>query len=176
MTAPTTPGPVPTPTRRSRRPLIIGAAVALAVLIGALITTVVVLAGQIHQAPTAAEQPSAAAAEPEQARQETLPDPTPGPTPSAADFTLTPKITDQECFGSAGCNVVFHVAMDYTGPVLSESDTWLITYEARGGEDGPLIGTLRLRGERFDANNETVSTASSAKKISIKVTDVQKDL
>lgn len=99
---------------------------------------------------------------------------TAGPTPEAANFELTPKITDKQCFGSAGCNVSFDVDVAYGGPTLDEDDTWRITYEVSGVEDGPLIGTIELTGTRYDRPSESASTRSTKSKLRIKVTDVEK--
>jgi hypothetical protein len=57
---------------------------------------------------------------------------------------------------------------------VSEEDTWLVTYEITGDEDGPAIGTLELTGTMFTADEEDLSTRSSSTKIGIKVTDVTK--
>lgn len=96
-------------------------------------------------------------------------------TPKIKDFALTPKILDKECFGSAGCNVEVKVEVTYAGPtLLSEDDTWLITYEVTGDEDGPVIGSLELTGDVYEVNDEFLSTKSSKTKVSIKVTDVEK--
>lgn len=102
---------------------------------------------------------------------------TPAPTaytPKVKDFALTPKILDKECFGSAGCNVEVKVDVTYAGPALSDDDTWLVTYEVTGDEDGSVIGSLELTGDVYEVNDEFLSTKSSKTKISIKVTDVEK--
>lgn len=105
---------------------------------------------------------------------ETAPSPS-SYTPKVKDFALTPKILDKECFGSAGCNVEVKVEVIYAGPaLLSEDDTWLITYEVTGDEDGPVIGSLELTGDVYEVNDEFLSTKSSKTKVSIKVTDVEK--
>jgi hypothetical protein len=95
-------------------------------------------------------------------------------TPAASDFKLTPKITGRQCFGSAGCNVKFKVKMVYTGPALPENDTWAITYEVTGVEDGPMIGTFEVSGERYNADEELTHTSGPKKKLTIKVTDIER--
>ncbi|UQU62035.1 hypothetical protein COUCH_23655 [Couchioplanes caeruleus] len=101
-------------------------------------------------------------------------EPTPGPTPAKSDIVLTPKVTEKHCFGSAGCNVDVKVKMAYGGPVLSADDTFEVTYEVTGDEDGPVIGTLEVTGDQYTSQEESLSTRSSGTKISIKVTDVEK--
>lgn len=101
--------------------------------------------------------------------------PTPlGYEPKPSDFKLTAKITDKECFGSAGCNVSFRVDVDYSGLPLGESVTWLVIYEINGVEDAPEVGNLKLTGERFTSEEESVGTTSSKSKITLKVTSVEK--
>lgn len=97
-----------------------------------------------------------------------------GHSPKVTEFALTPKVTDKECFGSAGCNVGVKVDVTYAGPALSDDDTWLITYEITGDEDGPAIGSLELTGTVYEVNDEFLQTKTSKTKISIKVTDVEK--
>jgi cytoskeletal protein RodZ len=98
----------------------------------------------------------------------------PSATPAASDIALTAKVTRKKCFGSAGCNIDFKVEMAYGGPALSEDDTWEITYEVTGVEDGPMIGSLELTGTTFTATEESVSTSGSKKKLTVKVTSVSK--
>ena len=92
------------------------------------------------------------------------------------DFKLTPKITGRQCFGSAGCNIKFKVKMVYTGPGLPEDDTWAVTYEVSGVEDGPAINTFEITGDEYTYDDgEQGSTPSSSTKLKVKVTDVEED-
>lgn len=94
--------------------------------------------------------------------------------PAASQFRLTPKITEKQCFGSAGCNVTLKVQVGYHGAPLSEDDTWEVTYEISGDESGPIIGSFETTGTTYDVRTEMLSTKSSKTKIAIKVTDVEK--
>jgi hypothetical protein len=110
---------------------------------------------------------------------ETLPDPTtaapaPAATPSVSDIHLTPKITQKECFGSAGCLLTLKVKFAYDGPALSSDDTWLVTYDVNGVEDGPLVGSFEVTGDQYTVNEENVSTKSTKSKVTIKATSVEK--
>jgi hypothetical protein len=101
--------------------------------------------------------------------------PTPlGYKPKPSDFKLTAKITDKECFGSAGCSVSFRVDVEYSGLPLGESVTWLIIYEINGVEDAPEVGSLEMTGTQALGQEEDVSTTSSKSKIALKVTSVEK--
>lgn len=123
-----------------------------------------------------AEQAAAALPEPVDAPTEALPTATPTPVgykPKPSDFKLTAKITDKECFGSAGCNVSFRVDVEYSGLPLGESVTWLVIYEITGVEDAPEVGSLEMTGLQATGQEENVNTTSSRSKIALKVTSVE---
>jgi hypothetical protein len=104
----------------------------------------------------------------------TEPEPTYEPSLVAADIKLTPKVLEKNCFGSAGCNVKIKLRMTYSGPDLSPDDTFEVTYEVRGDEDGPVVGTFEVTGSEYSVPKELLSTRSNNTKISVKVTDVEK--
>jgi hypothetical protein len=86
------------------------------------------------------------------------------PAPEASDFKLTPKITQKQCFGSAGCLVDYEVNLEYGGPTLDTGD-----------ESGPITDQIEVTGNQYTGNKESVATARSSTKIKIKVTDVEKE-
>lgn len=96
----------------------------------------------------------------------------PSYTPTVADFTLKPKITRRECFGSAGCNVTFRVDLSYSGMPLDPDTSYDVTYKVTGPEDGPAINTLTVQGDQYSSEEDTVSTRSSHTKLHVVVTDV----
>lgn len=174
------PQQMPAPHKKSRLPLIIGAVVALVVVIVASVIATLALAGG-GQKPASSAKPAAAAAPlpiegcGEFCAEPTPTTPAPGPAVAASDITLTPQITGKECFGSAGCNLTIKVKLAYDGPALDPDGTWMVTYEIKGGEDGPLIGSFDMMGDRtYEVNEEIIGTRSSKTKISIKVTGVEK--
>lgn len=97
-------------------------------------------------------------------------------TPTPASFTVTVKVLKKKCFGSAGCNVTYRIAPEYTGGALDPAVTWLVTYEVHGVEDGPAVNTFEVTGDEasFEAE-ELASTKSSKSKLSVKVTDVARN-
>lgn len=95
--------------------------------------------------------------------------------PKVADMEVTPQIVKKKCFGSAGCNVTFRADLSYAGPTPDPGDTWLLIYEIRGVEDGPLVGNLKMTGTGYTGNEESVSTASSKSKITLEIVSVEKD-
>lgn len=79
----------------------------------------------------------------------------------------------QQCFGSAGCNVTVQVDPDYVGTQDASTGSWEITYEIRGGEDGPIIETMTLTDGTFSFPEEqNLSTTSSSTKLKAVVTSV----
>lgn len=108
----------------------------------------------------------------------TTPDDTPTTTstPKAADFVLTPQVTDKECFGSAGCNVTFRLKVDYAGTSSLDPDvTWLVVYEITGIDDSPQVGNFTVQGTNVNYDEQSVSTKSSKSKIKLKATSVQQN-
>ena len=105
---------------------------------------------------------------------EAAPSPTPAKyTPVPTDFEIKIKITEKQCFGTAGCNITFRIEPGYGGPTLSESDEWLVTYTVSGGTDGPLINSFTLRGREIQYDGDEIIQVASAKTVvTAKVTEV----
>ncbi|MER6955014.1 hypothetical protein [Streptomyces sp. NPDC000618] len=174
-------GPPETPPsapRKSRtNAIVIGAAAAvIAAVVGTGI--VVVQSGNGDSEPAAAgpslygsEGTAAAVTEPE-------PEPVPEPTYAAltpGDFTMELRTTERQCFGSAGCNVTVEPILAYVGVWngVDPDAVYSITYEIRGDESGPVIETAELSDETsLSYSPSMISTASSGKKVSVKITDV----
>lgn len=94
-------------------------------------------------------------------------------TPVAEDFRVVLIETKKSCFGTAGCNISYDVELEYGGPALKSSDTWLVTYEVRGGED-PKLDTLEVQGTSYERANDFVSTARSSDVLEAVVTGLRK--
>jgi hypothetical protein len=168
MTRPVTPPPAPKTTWLVVTGLALALVIGVATVIGAL-----AINSRKSGAPAAPVTSATATATPAVVVDaETTP--TLGPTPSATDFELTPKTTEKQCFGTAGCSVTVKVEVGYEGPALSSDDTWEVTYELTGDESGPIIGSFELTGEQYDQNEVSMSTPSSKTKIKVKVTSVSK--
>jgi len=96
-------------------------------------------------------------------------------TPKVSDFSLDLKITSKQCFGSAGCNLQWKVGLNLVGSVeLRDSDTWSITYEVRGVEDGPQIETLTVTGDQVESWPGFGSTRTKSTKVTAAITRVEK--
>lgn len=94
--------------------------------------------------------------------------------PEPDDFEVGTSVKEQQCFGTAGCNVTLKIIPEYVGSQIpDESTTWEITYEIRGIEDSPLIDTFSLEDGEFSFQGEqSVSTSRKNAKITTKVTSV----
>ncbi|MFE0472504.1 hypothetical protein ACFW2V_12910 [Streptomyces sp. NPDC058947] len=98
-------------------------------------------------------------------------------SPSASDFELSLKTTRKACFGSAGCNVTVEPELTYNAAFPPEPDvTVSLTYEVRGGNDGPTIETIELTADgdslNYSSPSTLVRTASGSVKVTAKITDV----
>lgn len=92
--------------------------------------------------------------------------------PTPADFTLTAKITEQTCYGEAGCAVTWLPEITYTGPALTT--TWLIRYTVEGTESGTKAGTI-VMGPTGPAkqSEKRGRTAAEDSKITLKITGIE---
>lgn len=102
------------------------------------------------------------------------PKPTPSPKLKTGDVTLTVKIKDKQCFGSAGCNLEYTIdaAVSSTALIPDECD---VTYEVKGFDDGTQVHTLTIRNDGVYQQDgfQSGSTSSSAKKLTAKATEVK---
>lgn len=94
--------------------------------------------------------------------------------PILQEFTVTLKTTRKQCFGSAGCNVSLEPGLSYSGAVPLDPDkTYSITFEVRGGEDGPVIQTMELTNQDSVSYQPiALSTTRSGSKLTAEVTSV----
>lgn len=89
------------------------------------------------------------------------------------NFKLGLRTRSKQCFGSAGCNVTVQVRPSYVGTQDVSSGSWEITYEVRGGEDGPQVETMTLENGTFSFPEEqSLSTTSSSVRLEAVVTEV----
>lgn len=164
------PPAMPTPPRKRRRwPWIVGALVGVFVVIG-------VVAGLTGTSGGGQPAPSNGGAQTgiPAGNFSAPPEPTTSaPTFSASDFTIAMKVTDKECFGSAGCDVTAQPSVNYDGN-LSDLDglTLSITYELTGDTSGTQIHTLDCDGGQCTGDEVIAETASSSTKLKAHVTEV----
>lgn len=87
--------------------------------------------------------------------------PEPVTRPAASDLQIELRITDKQCYGSAGCNVTVVPEMTYTGlrGVDSFAD-YTVTFAVTGDESGEVISTLWVTGADYSAEPLMLMTAS----------------
>lgn len=89
------------------------------------------------------------------------------------NIKLAVRTRSKKCFGSAGCLVEVQVEPSYVGNQDVTSGSWEITYELRGGEDGPVIETMELvDGTWSFPSEQNLDTPSSGTVITAVVTAV----
>src|SRR3954469_16165574 len=95
--------------------------------------------------------------------------------PTPASFGVTVKVTKKTCFGSAGCNIVYHIDV-ITKTDLDPDQEYLVTYEVSGVEDGPQVNSFTIQGDKYSRDDEEIaSTKSKSAKLAAKVTAVEKN-
>ncbi|WP_433380122.1 hypothetical protein ACQPZX_14715 [Actinoplanes sp. CA-142083] len=91
--------------------------------------------------------------------------------PTADNVKLTAKITQQTCYGDAGCAVTWHPEVTYTGPVTG---AWVISYDISGIGSGPDTGRIVMSGATpAGKNDQQARTAAKDSQITLKVTGVE---
>lgn len=95
--------------------------------------------------------------------------------PAPADFKLSAKITEQTCYGEAGCAVTWLPEVTYFGPAIGADQTWVVRYAVSGLESGTMAGSI-VMGADGPAKQSVKRgrTAGKDSKITLKVTGVDK--
>ena len=108
----------------------------------------------------------------------TEPDTPPAPafrTPKPGDFVLTVKNTSKQCFGSAGCLIDYKVKVGLRNDVnLDPEKSYEVIFDIKGDESGPITGSFTVEDGSYSGSDleGSASTASSSRKLTAKVTDV----
>lgn len=96
----------------------------------------------------------------------------PAPPPVPSDFEVDLTITEQKCYGSAGCSYTLSVNPRYVGPSASTlGKDWLVVYEINGGDD-PQMGNFRLEGDNIRWDQEKTISGSAGATFTATVTEV----
>lgn len=94
--------------------------------------------------------------------------------PTKRDFRITLKVTKQDCFGEAGCNVTYEPKLEQLS--LGDFDpsvTYDVTYEVRGSDDGAHIDTLQVTGTKYESSEGFAGTANENAKLTAVITSVE---
>lgn len=98
------------------------------------------------------------------------------PLPQVSDFTIGVKILEKQCFGSAGCNIIYRIEPAYLGDPTQLSREYTVVYEVTGGEDGPQVNNFVVDSEGFRfQKEERTGTSSSGATLKAKATSVSED-
>lgn len=93
--------------------------------------------------------------------------------PAPEDFLIELDITEQQCFGSAGCNVTVEPSVTYLGlEPYDPNTTYRLTFEVTGGE-APVIQTLEFTGAEITYRPVRVSTESENYELSATPTAIR---
>jgi hypothetical protein len=86
------------------------------------------------------------------------PEPTPDPL-DLNDFTVDLKVTDKQCFGSAGCNVTVEPNLTFVHAVDQlDGRSYSVTITITGDSSGPVITTISGTGQQYDIMPTLLST------------------
>jgi hypothetical protein len=168
----------PAPKKRRLWPILF-AAIGLFVLIATIIG--ITLGAQSGTPRTST--PTGSSAEDQQRQLDETPaaepttEPPAKPVLTAADVTLKVKITQQKCYGyDVGCSVTYRVTADWPDGIVSDGETYLVTYQVWPVENGPQVNSLTITDNtHYEANgDENADTRSRVKSLKVKVTGVEK--
>jgi hypothetical protein len=175
------PAPPAAPRRRRRWPWVVLAIVVVFSFLGSLGDDPAPAEPAVDPAPAepAVEAPEPAPEiDPDPLGDVEVPEPEPEPEPLYADnikpkdFTLTAKIMERQRFGTAGDIVRFRVEIEYHRAVDLDPDiTYELTYEITGGDDGPEVNTVEIRGDQYEVVERSLGTPADVEP-DIKVLDV----
>lgn len=101
--------------------------------------------------------------------------PSPEYTPATTDFSVKLKVTEKQCFGSAGCNVTVEPKITKVEPSVPDEGTIDLTFKISGDESGPVIetSTLDLADGTYSVSEIWLSTPSSGVTPTAKVTEIE---
>ncbi|MFI7676751.1 hypothetical protein [Actinophytocola sp. NPDC049390] len=155
--------PVPPRPRRSRVPL---AAIGVVAVVVAAAAVIVVLVGGADKPAATGDSPEAfAATRDTETTTTTTTTYTRTPyVPKPEDFELEVQVLEQQCYGSAGCNVTFRISVAYNGDTIYDGDgPYTVVYSLTGTDD-PFVSRFTLLSQyEYSATEEMVSTPPGAK-------------
>lgn len=102
------------------------------------------------------------------------PEPEPEPVTLGTDaFTVEPKVTSKQCFGSAGCSVEADLELSIMNPA-ARGVAASITVEVTGDESGTITETIDVDEDgQYQSTDLYMTTPSKSTKVKAKVTAVE---
>ncbi len=162
------------PLKRKRQFLVTKIAAGVAAGIFLFIVGIVVLvavlvsAGSTASNTTSAGNPDTTAAAPAAAPAAT----TSAFDPQPSDITVKVKIDSKDNFGDAGSVITYEPDATLNSSAFDPNVTYQVTYEVRGGQDGPEIHSFTVTGNQMTYDQQTTQTASVNQKLTARVTSV----
>jgi hypothetical protein len=151
---------------RPRRNRTLLAVIGVVAVVGAATSLVVVLVSGSDRPATTGDSPSifGAARDTETTTTTTTTTTRQPYVPRPEDFELEVQVLEQQCFGSAGCNVTFRIGVAYNGGTIYEGEgPYTVVYSVTGTDD-PFVGRFSLLSPyEYEATEEFVSTPQGAK-------------
>lgn len=98
----------------------------------------------------------------------TTPDSAPPPAPS--DFAVDVTVTEQRCYGTAGCSYELNINPRFVG-LSAPTGKWKVIYEITGGDD-PQTGNFTVDGSHIRWDSDKTADGSSGAVFSARVTQV----
>lgn len=89
-------------------------------------------------------------------------------------FELKVKITDKQCFGSAGCSVEYQVEPTYLGGSADDLSgrNFDITYTVKGDSSGAQTGTIEMSDGSYDLESRSADTASNGVQLVAQISSI----
>lgn len=101
--------------------------------------------------------------------------PAPTATPSKDSWHITVTVLKTTCHGATGCDITYQVHPRFVGAGSAKS--LVVTYEVLGAKDGPHHNTFTTdeEGNLLVKEQEVLTAATSATRLTARITDVQPD-
>src|SRR6266496_1757030 len=87
-------------------------------------------------------------------------------------ITVKVKIDSKENFGEAGSVITYEPDAALDSSAFDPDVTYQVTYEVRGGQDGPEIHSFTVTGDQMTYDQEVTQTASVNQRLTARVTSV----
>jgi len=92
--------------------------------------------------------------------------------PQPSDITVKVKIDSKENFGEAGSVITYEPDVTLDSSAFDPDVTYQVTYEVRGGQDGPEIHSFTVAGDSYTYDQEVTQTESVNQRLTARVTSV----
>jgi hypothetical protein len=91
--------------------------------------------------------------------------------PTPEQFKLDVVIVEKDCFGSAGCNVMYDIDPTYTGPESLQGTSFTVVYQIDGGDE-PQTGNFTVTNGKTSGHRDLIDTPSASSTLAAVATKV----